>query len=458
MIAALVQQVVGIFQASAPAPRLSDHEAIGSLYRHWRIRVMYGTLIGYALFYFCRKNISIALPVLSKELGYTNTQLGALSTVLYVTYGIGKLVNGALGDHANPRWFMATGLMLSAVMNLLFGFSSALWALVLFWGINGWVQSMGFPPCARLLAQWYSVSERGLMWGIWNTSHQIGGAVIVVLAGYLIDSYGWRSGFIVPAIICLFGGVMLAERLRDTPVSMGLPPVAQYRQDPEVTPNGELVSDKPETLRQIVFDRVLRNRTLLLVSLVNLFVYVVRSGVFDWGAKFLVERHKNSLVAAGSMTATFELAGIGGALLAGAISDRLSRRRRGPVCVVFLLLTALATALLYFIPAGHPHLHGLSFALLGFLIYGPQFLVGVFVTDIASSKAAATAIGVTGIFGYAGAALSGVGTGYFVDRYGWAGGFSFWIGAAVIGALVGLPLWRVGVGSIPLTAPSESSS
>jgi phosphoglycerate transporter family protein len=408
---------------------------------------MYSTVIGYALFYFCRKNIAIALPVLSKDLGYSNTQLGILSTVLYVTYGLGKLINGAFGDHANPRWFMVVGLTLSALMNLFFGWSSALWMLVLFWGLNGWVQSMGFPPCARLLANWYGVSERGFMWGLWNTSHQIGGAGIVVLAGYLIQNHGWRSGFWVPAVICLFGALLLAERLRDTPVSMGLPPIAQYRQDPEVTPDGRVVTETPETMRQIVFDRVLRNRTLLLASVLNLFVYVVRSGVFDWGPKFLVERHKNSLVAAGSITATFELAGIGGALLAGAISDRLSGRRRGPVCVVFMILTALATALLYLIPAGNPTFHGFSFALLGFLIYGPQFLVGVFVTDLASSKAAATAIGVTGVFGYAGAALSGVGTGYFVDRYGWAGGFGFWIGAALIGAAVGIPLWRVGVSS-----------
>lgn len=445
----LTQQFVRIFRASPPAPRLADEQAISTMYRHWRVRVMVGTLVGYALFYFCRKNISIALPVLSKELGYTNTQLGILSTVLYVTYGVGKLVNGALGDHANPRWFMATGLALSALMNLFFGFSSALGAFVLFWAINGWVQSMGFPPCARLLANWYSVSERGLMWGIWNTSHQIGGALIVVLAGYLIGQYGWRSGFTVPAGLCLLGAVMLVERLRDTPTSMGLPSVAQHRNDPEVTPDGRLVSDEPETIRQIVVDRVLRNRTLLLVSFMNLFVYIVRVGVFDWGAKFLVEHSKSSLLAAGSITATFELAGIGGALLAGAISDRLSGRRRGPVCVVFMLLTALATGLLYVIPPGHPYLHGLSFGLLGFLVYGPQFLIGVFVTDIASSKAAATAIGVTGIFGYAGASLSGVGTGYFVDRFGWAGGFAFWIGAALVGAMVGVPLWRVGVGPIP---------
>lgn len=451
MFISLGQRVVTVFRASGTAPRLTDPAAIDAAYRHWRVRVMYATLVGYALFYFCRKNIPIALPALSQELGYTNTQLGVLSTVLYVTYGVGKLVNGVLGDHANPRWYMAVGLALSALMNVCFGFSTALWAFLLFWGVNGWVQSMGFPPCARLLAHWYSVSERGLMWGIWNTSHQIGGAVIVVLAGYLIQNHGWRSGFWVPGAICFIGALWLAERLRDTPTSLGLPPVAQYRQDPEVTPDGRLVSDEPETIRQVVFGRVLNNRHLLLVSVMNLFVYIVRSGAFDWTAKYFVEHNKSSLLAGSTMTAIFELAGIGGALLAGAISDRLSRRRRGPVCVAFMVLTALALGLVYAIPPGHPNLHALCFGLLGFLIYGPQFLVGVFVTDIASSKAAATAIGVTGIFGYLGAALSGVGTGYFVDHYGWAGGFAFWIGAALLGALVGLPLWRVGVGNAAAT-------
>lgn len=449
MSVSMGQRVLTVFQAEAHATRLQDPKAIDAAYRHWRVRVMVATLIGYALFYFCRKNMSIALPVLSRDLGYTNTQLGVLSTVLYITYGVGKFVNGVLGDHANARWFMVVGLALSAVTNIFFGWSSALVAFLLFWGINGWVQSMGFPPCARLLAHWYSVSERGLMWGIWNTSHQIGGAVIVVLAGYLIQNYGWRSGFWVPGVICLVGALWLAERLRDTPGSLGLPPIAEHRQDPEVTPDGRLVSHEPETIKQIVFGRVLNNRQLLLVALMNLFVYIVRTGAFDWTAKFFVERNRSSLVTAGAMTATFELAGIAGALLAGAISDRLSRRRRGPVCVVFLVLTAGVLGLLYVIPPGHPYLHGIGFGLLGFLIYGPQFLVGVFVTDIASSKAAATAIGVTGIFGYLGAALSGVGTGYCVDHYGWAGGFAFWIGAALLGALVGLPLWRVGTGKAP---------
>ena len=440
------QGVTTVFQARPNAPRLTDPAAIDAAYRHWRVRVMVGTLIGYALFYFCRKNLAIVLPTLGKDLGYTNTQLGILSSVLYITYGVGKFVNGVLGDHANPRWFMAVGLALSALMNFFFGFSSTLGAFLLFWAVNGWVQSMGFPPCARLLAHWYSVSERGFLWGIWNTSHQIGGAVIVVLAGYLIQNYGWRSGFWVPGAICLVGAVWLAERLRDTPGSLGLPPIAEHRRDPEMTPDGRLVSDEPETIKQIVFGRVLNNRPLLLVAFMNLFVYIVRTGAFDWTAKFFVERNQSSLVTAGAMTGTFELAGIGGALLAGAISDRLSQRRRGPVCVVFLVLTAVVLGLLYLIPPGHPYLHGVGFGLLGFLIYGPQFLVGVFVTDIASSKAAATAIGVTGIFGYLGASLSGLGTGYFVDRYGWAGGFAFWIGAALLGALVGMPLWRVGTG------------
>jgi phosphoglycerate transporter family protein len=405
---------------------------------------MYATLSGYAMFYLCRKNISIALPAMGRDLGYSNTELGVLSTTLYVTYGVGKLANGALGDHANPRLFMATGLVLSAVTNLLFGWSPSLWALALLWGLNGWFQSMGFPPCARLLANWYSVSERGLMWSIWNISHQIGAGLVVVLTGYLIERHGWRSGFVVPGAVCILGALLLIDRLRDTPASLGLPSIARFRHDPELEADGTEVSEQPETVRQILVNRVLKNRHIWLISLMNMFVYIVRSGTFDWAAKFLVERKGSSIGAAGVITATFELAGIGGAVLAGAISDRLHKKRRGPMCLLLLLLSAGTVALLYSVPGGHPELDAACLALIGFCIYGPQFLVGVFVTDLASRKAAATAIGLTGVFGYAGAAVSGVGTGYFIDRFGWRGGFAFWIGAALLGTLVAVPLWRVG--------------
>lgn len=438
----LIEDIWHGLKATPPSTRLTDEDEIKREYKRWRIRVMYSLFIGYAVFYFCRKNISIALPALSQDLGYSNVQLGIFGSILYITYGIGKFANGILGDRANPRYFMFIGLIMSAVMNIFFGLSSAFWFLAIFWGLNGWFQSMGFPPCARLLANWYSASERGVKWSIWHISHQIGGFIISILAGFLIQYYGWRYSFIVPAIICIVIAFFLLNRLRDVPSSMGLPNVAEFRNDIELNKDGTEVTEEPETIRQILVNRVLTSKQIWLISLMNLFVYIVRSGTFDWATKFLVEVKGSQIAKAGIVVSMIELAGIAGPLLAGFVTDKFTSGRRGPMCAVSFLLTLAGLALFYYVPAGHPYIDGVSLAIIGFWIYGPQFLVGVFVTDFASRKAAATAIGFTGIFGYAGAALSGAGTGWFIDHYGWGGGFFFWGISAVIGMLIAVLLWN----------------
>jgi phosphoglycerate transporter family protein len=440
---ALAGPLARAFRPPPAATPLTDPAEVARRYRRLRVQLLAATFGGYALFYLCRKNISIAMPALGRDLGYTNVQLGLLGTLLYVTYGVGKFVNGIIGDHVNPRLFMALGLALSALASVAFGLAGSLWALAALWALNGWFQSMGFPPCARILAHWFSVSERGFSWSLWNISHQVGAGVIALLAGWLIGHWGWRSAFTVPGAICLAGAVVVWLTLRDTPASEGLPPIARFRDDPELEKDGRELTDAPETVQQILFGRVLNNPHVWLISLFNLFVYVVRSGTFDWAAKFLVEHKGSSIGGAGAISATFELAGVAGAMLAGVLSDKLGRGKRAPVCGAWMLLSALGIALFWWVPRGHPLADGACLALIGFAVYGPQFLLAVFVTDLASPKAAATAIGLTGVFGYAGSALSGVGTGYCIDRFGWGGAFAFWGAMALAGALLALPLWNV---------------
>jgi sugar phosphate permease len=104
-------------------------------------------------------------------------------------------------------------------------------------------------------------------------------------------------------------------------------------------------------------------------------------------------------------------------------------------------LVAAGLLLFYYVPAGNPYLAAGAMGLIGFAVYAPQFLVGVFAADLATRKAAATAIGVTGVFGYAGSFVADVGTGRLVDRFGWRGGFASFIAAALLGALFTLPLF-----------------
>ncbi|MBI2343959.1 MAG: MFS transporter [Deltaproteobacteria bacterium] len=439
----LIEDVIHRFKGLPPAPRLTDPDTVKRLYRQWRIRMMYSTFIGYALFYFCRKNISIALPALGTDLELTNVQLGLFGTMLYVVYGFGRFINGFLADKANPRYFMSVGLFFSALMNLFFGLSSATWCLALFWGLNGWFQSMGFPPCAKMLANWYSVSERGTNWAIWHSSHQLGGFIIAILAGFLVQHYGWRMGFYVPAALCFLTAIFLFNRLRDTPVSMGLPPIAEYHGEVEYNQDGTVVDDEYESIRHTLFHRVLNNKHIWLMSFMTLFCYIIRFGTFDWATKFLVEVKGSSIVKAGIVVSMIELVGILGPLTAGLITDKLWGGKRAPWCVICFLLTIVGLTVFYFVPPGNPYIDALALSLIGFFIYGPQFLQGPFLADLASRKAASTANGLAGVFSYAGAALSGVGTGYFLDTYGWGGGFAFWGVAALCGALISATLWNV---------------
>jgi len=428
----------------SPAPALTDPARIAQAYKSGRVRVLLVLFIGYASYYFTRKNLPGATAALASDLHYSNTQLGLLGTLLYVTYGVGKFVNGVLGDHANSRTFLIGGLLLSAACNLAFGVSSSLLMLGLFWAVNGWCQSMGFPPCARLLSCWYSSSERGAVWGVWNISHQVGGMAIALATGTLVAQLGWRACFWLPALVCVAIALLLWPQLPDAPAALGLPSIGVYRNDAWREADGSPLSEEPESMRHILFHRVLGNRGVWLVSIMNLFVYLVRSGAFDWAPKYLIEVKHTPAALAGVITSGFELLGIPGSLLAGVLSDRVFGGRRAPVCALFMLVTAAGLLLFYMVPPGHPVLDTVTLSLVGFAVYGPQFLVGVLVVDLASPKAAATAIGLTGVFGYAGAAMSGVGIGYLVDRTGWRGGFICFIAAALLGGLLALPLWHAG--------------
>ena len=75
--------------------------------------------------------------------------------------------------------------MMTGVVNILFGMSSSVFMFITLWMINAFFQGWGWPPCSKILNTWYSRNERGLWWAIWNTSHNLGGALIPI---YLVPS------------------------------------------------------------------------------------------------------------------------------------------------------------------------------------------------------------------------------------------------------------------------------
>ena len=415
-----------LFAPPPAAPEVEESQ-VAPRYEYWRWRLLYSTFVGYAVFYFVRKNLSSAFPLMEKDLGIDKAQLGGFLTCHGILYGLSKFLNGIWADRANARTFMAFGLFTSALCNLAFGFSSTLTLLGFLWVLNGWFQGMGFPPCARLLSHWFSPNERGTKWGLWNTSHQVGGALIMILGGYLGAHFGWRAVFWVPSLLSLGVSLWLLNRLRDTPASLGLPEVEVYRND------HTLVQEKGHDRK------VFSNYLIWLICFGNFFVYVVRYVYFDWWNSFLQQQRHFTAQEAGWLTASFEVAGLVGSLLAGYWSDRW---RRNSVCLVYLAATAVSIAIYSQLPVLGFWVEALAISAVGFFIYGPQFLVGVMVCDLAGKQAAASAIGLTGFFGYLSTVASGYGLGLLVDKYGWSVSFTMTLGCTLAAFLCFLPIGK----------------
>ena len=81
-------------------------------FKYWQYRTIIATMIGYALFYFVRKNFSFAIPGLAAEYGITNTSFGLIMTVVGLIYGLSRFMNGLIADRMHGRWHMSLGLLL----------------------------------------------------------------------------------------------------------------------------------------------------------------------------------------------------------------------------------------------------------------------------------------------------------------------------------------------------------
>jgi OPA family glycerol-3-phosphate transporter-like MFS transporter/OPA family sugar phosphate sensor protein UhpC-like MFS transporter len=432
----------GLLRIFRPAPAVAavaaDPAQIAAQYLRWQRRVLVFSILGYATFYFVRKNLGVAMPLMSQALGLNKEKLGLFLTLHGVLYGVSKFLNGFLADRANARAFMAVSLLASALLNVAFGFSSATVALGLIWMVNGWFQGMGFPPCARLMANWFPPKQFATKFAIWNTSHNVGSILIVLLCGFLVSGQlfapNWRLCFFVPAAIAMAVAVVLWFMLPDTPPSVGLPEVEGTEME---EPGNEAAGD----FKAFLFRQVFSNKYIWLLAIANFFVYTIRYAVFDWGPTLLLEARHIQILHAAAMIAGFEVFGAIGALLGGWVTDRFLGGRAARACVLYMALAGLSVFLLWKIPTRSEILITGLLCATGFFVYGPQCLLAIACANLATKRAAATVVGLTSIFGYASTVLSGWGLGYTVQHYGWDAGFAGLVVCAIIATLLFVAAW-----------------
>lgn len=433
--------MLDFLKPAKPIERLPK-EKIPSAYKRYRFQVFISIYFGYLLYYFVRSNFVFAKDYLF-ELGFSKTQVGFVASALGFAYGISKFVMGNVSDRSNARYFLAIGLILSGIVNLLLPNTSNIIFMFVLMLLNGWFQGMGWPPCGRIMTHWFSDRERGLKMAIWNTAHNFGGGLIASIALLGISLFSsWKGIFYLPAIIAIVGGFAYILLARDTPQSVGLPPIEEFKNDyPEVQKSLEN-AEAEMSGKEILFKYVLNNKFLWCIAIANIFVYLVRYGVINWAPTYLKEMRGFSIHESSIAFALFEYAAIPGTVIIGWISDHIFHGRRAPIGIICMIGVAIATVIYW--KSENPFAINCALASIGALIYGPVMLIGVSALDLVPKKAAGTAAGFTGLFGYMGGqVLAEVAIGAVVDKFSWNGGFIMLISCSILAIIFLSFTWNI---------------
>lgn len=429
--------VLSWFRSGAPAePRYAEPEQARPEFEKTQLRLLFALILGYSFFYTTRLSLSAAKKPLVDADILTVEELGMMGSALFVTYAVGKFANGVLADYANIRRFMSFGLLCSALINLALGFSTAAGLFIALWGLNGWFQSMGSAPSCVSIFQWFSPSQRGSRYSIWAGSHNIGEGLTFVITSTVVALWGWRAGFITPALASLAVVGLMMLWMRDHPRAHGLPEACDVFEETDT-------HRKKPSLRSQVF--VLKQPVVWALGAACAMMYVSRYAINSWGLLYLQEAKGYSAIDAGFALGAYPVLGLAGAVLAGIISDRFFASDRHVPTLLYGLCNVGGMALLFWGP-NRAIVDAVALGIFGFGIGGLiVFLAGLTAAEYVPKTAIGATKGFIGLFAYTAASAQEYVSGVLIEVtevggdkvYDFGPVLGFWIGAGVLSIVLG---------------------
>ena len=409
------------YRISRPSADKVPQAEVESTYKRLRSRTFWGAVVAYSLYYVCRLSLSIVKqPLIDGEI-FTAGQLGVIGSSLLFVYAVGKFMNGFIADYCNIKRFMATGLLVSAVANLILGLlglfhgASGMASAVFFisfavlWGVNGWVQSMGSPPGIISLSRWFPLSKRGTYYSFFCSSPYLGEFLSFIIVGLVVGALGWHYGFIFASLGGFIGAAIIIFFVSDTPESKGLPSVQEL--------SGEELKAEDKMRTAEIQKSVLKHPGIWIIAASSAFVYIAKYAIANWGVLFLQKEKAFSLESATQIIAFSAALGVLGTILAGWLSDRVFRGSRIMPVIISGLLSFISFGLFLFAGGGYVAnvIYVSTFSLAVGVLY--CIIAGLMAMDIVPRKATGAALGIVGISSYVAAGIQDIASGYLIQGY-----------------------------------------
>lgn len=398
--------------------------------RRWQLSTYSVMLFGYIGYYLCRKNITSALPLIAEEFNYSKTDLGKIGSIALIVYGVGKLINGPLGDKIGGKKIFLIGMVGAIISNFLFAFGNSLNWFIIIWSFGHYFLSMGWGGLAKTVGAWCPTESNGTIMGIISINFQFGGVLATLLAGYIVSAgYSWHYVFIVPAILLsmIFIWSFFASKSHPGAIysdvefpkaSNGLV-IKTQQKDNSIK---EIKTDSIEVIKSLFSLKIFR--VLILYSALTT---ILRSIFFFWTTILFTDLGLN-IKDAIYKSAIFPFAGCIGTIFIGWYTDHKTKDGNRARVMWYMLsgLTAslIAILILSSIDEVDTDIIVILTALSGFFLLGPYSMSsGALTLDIAGSRRAGTCTGLIDGIGYLSASASIYLSGWMSESFGWSSVF-----------------------------------
>jgi sugar phosphate permease len=397
--------------------------------------------VGYAGYYLCRSDLSVAMPLLIREMtsrgvspDSAKVQLGTIASLGVLAYAIGKFPSGWLADFLGGRRNFLFGMAGSILFTLLFALTGGIPMFTLAWMGNRGIQSMGWAGMVKITSRWFSYSAYGTVMGIISLSYLFGDALSREFMARLLDAgFGWRGVFVAAAATLAFLLLLNLVLLRETPERLGF-------REPPANP-GNLFGEKGETAAPASLVSLLRtfarSPAFWLVCLLSLGITILRETFNLWTPTYFTQAVGLTVSDAAHKSALFPFFGGLSVLLAGFLGDRLGRTGRATIIFYGMLLTAGALMVIAFGGFGGSQVAPVVLVtLVAFTMIGPySYLAGAISLDFGGKQGSATASGLIDGVGYLGGVLAGNSVAGVSVIWGWTGAFAALAAVALLSSI-----------------------
>ena len=399
--------------------------------RNWQ-RITVGSLIvGYAGYYVCRSNFSVATPLLLDAFGaqgIDKEMIGLIASVGVLFYAVGKVFNGVLCDFIGGRKMFLFGMIGSVAATLFFGIGAGVAVFMIAWSLNRLIQSMGWGALVKITSNWFPFGQYGTIMGLLSLSFLFGDVVARFFLGGLISAgTGWRGVFYAAAATLTVIAVINHFLLKSSPKDIGEP-------EPPVNPHnlyGEQGSRKrPSDLKTLLMP-FFKSFGFWMVAIMSLGLTLIRESFNFWTPTYLAEVGMLSAGEAAQYSLLFPLFGGVSVLVFGYLADHLAGGKRSVAIMIGVVPLVLVLGFMGGVRSVSSAMLPLVLvSVAAFLMMGPySFLAGAISLDLGGKQGSSTAAGLIDSAGYFGGILSGYGIGALAQRLGW---YAVFIGLAVV--------------------------